>query len=178
MPQGRRLAVLPPHTFRAARAAAASALVVGACLGATGCGEDDSGSERDEGSQPAAPAPEERPTVDAARVEAALKKELNGIELFALPVPVYPPGGGAPQQTEVGGGRLKLRSVTCPPDVPLERGGTFTCELDGGDSDGSVELTQLNRQASSLRYKASIEGSGAGDGVSTTTELKGKLRVR
>jgi len=157
------------------RWAIAIAVAVSICLAACG-GDDDSGSE---------PAPESggattqeaAPTLNTARVESALKKELDGVELSALPVPVYPPGGGPPEQSQIGGGRVDVRSVTCPADVPVERGGTFTCDVDAGDNSGSARLRQLNDSGSSLRYKATFEGSDS-QGISTKTTLKGKLRVK
>lgn len=178
MPQGPRLAVpAPPRKSSAVRAIALAVMVVSACLGASGCGGDDSGSEPDRGSDTGT-TPEAPPTLSAARVESAVKKALDGIELFAIPTAVYPSGGGPPQQSQLGGGRLKVRSVTCPPNVPLERGGTFTCELDAGDNDGTVRLRQLKRSGSPLSYKASIEPSDAGAGLPVKTELKGKIKLK
>jgi len=167
----RRLRCAAKARRRLIRAVVALATVAAGFLGLSTCGEESSTPTE-------APAPTETatteapPTLSSARVEAALKKSLDGTELLALPATLYPEGGGPAQETEVGGGRLNVRSVTCPEDVHLEEGGTFTCEVNAGKQDGSARVTQLDSSGKRLRYRATFESSG----VETT--VRGRARVK
>jgi hypothetical protein len=152
-------------------------LLVSLFLGFSACGDDDGDEPEASGPQETTATSDEPPTLDAAKVESTLKRNLDGVELFALPATIYPDEGGPPEQSQVGGGRLRVRSVTCPPDVPLERGGTFTCDLDARrGASGTVRMTQLDGSGKKLRFKATIE-SEAGTGIPVETELKGRIRV-
>jgi len=152
-------------------------LLLAVCLGVSACGDEDSDEPAGGGTPETTATAEEPPTLDAGRVEAELKRNLDGVELFALPATIYPDEGGPPEQSQVGGGRLRVRSVTCPPDVRQEKGGTFTCEVDArGGASGTVRLTQLNGSGTRLRFKASIE-SEAEAGLPVQTELKGRIRL-
>jgi hypothetical protein len=154
-------------------------IVASGCLGLSACGgDDDSGSaETTRTPETAAAPPKARPVVDTAQVESRLEKILRGVELSALPATIYPKGGGPPEQSQVGGGKLKVRAVTCPSNVPQEVGGTFTCNVDAGRTSASVELKQLNETGTRLRYTTSIESEDA-TGIPVTTELKGRMKLR
>ena len=179
MSQGRRLAV--PTLRRAlnsARAVGLSLLVGSGCLGLSACGDDEETAAPESArTQETAATPKAPPALDAGRVESALRKSLHGVELLAVPTTIYPQGGGAPQQSQLGGGRLKVRSVTCPAAVPLKKGGTFTCDVDAGDTGGTVRLKQLNGSGSRLSYKTSIE-SDVEPGIPVETELKGQIKLK
>jgi hypothetical protein len=95
-------------------------LLLAVCLGVSACGDEDSDEPAGGGTPETTATAEEPPTLDAGRVEAELKRNLDGVELFALPATIYPGEGGPPEQSQVGGGRLRVRSVTCPPDVRQE----------------------------------------------------------
>lgn len=139
------------------------------------CGGDDGEEPTEPAAQDTTPTqPEEAATVDAAAVEKQLKRNLKGISMPALPVPVYPPGGGPPDQTQLGGGKVKVRSVSCPGDIPAEKGYTFTCDVDAGKTDASVRLTELNDSGTKLRFKATLKSEIEG-GVTETTRLRGNI---
>ena len=161
------------ETRRAGLAAAATAVA----LMLVGCG----GGDDDEPEKPEAPtgttaAPEAPPTVDATKVEAALKRSLRVISLPALPTTLYPRGGGPPEQQDIGGGRVKVRSVTCPEDVPIEKGEAFDCEMDAGKTTATVRVTQLDNRGKRLRYKATFESEA--EGIPVTTKLSGRITVK
>ena len=150
--------------------------IVAAALMLAACGGGDEKTTAPAAEDTPAKAPEPPPTVDTEAVERELKKTLHGISLSALPVPVYPPGGGPPKQTELGGGKVKVRSVTCPKDVPAEKGGTFTCDVNAAKTEASVRLTQLNGSGTKLRFKATLE-SEMTTGVTQTTRLRGTINT-
>ena len=149
--------------------------VTAAALLLTACGGDDGGNAASESTaaDTTTKAPEQPPVVDANAVEKQLKKNLKGISSPALPVPVYPPGGGPPTQTQLGGGKIKVRSVSCPEDIPAEKGGTFTCEVNAGKADATVKLTQLNDAGTKLRFRATLKSES--NGVTSTTRLRGTI---
>jgi hypothetical protein len=172
----------PRMALRPMRASGLPLLVVSGCLGLSACGDDKTAAPGTAAPETArttetAATPRQPPTLNAARVESALRKSLHGIELPAIPTTLYPKGGGAPQQSQLGGGRLKVRSVTCPPAVPLERGGTFTCDVNARHADATVRVKQLNASGSRLSFKASIKSEVAG-GIPVETELKGRIKLK
>ena len=154
----------------------ASVVVVSVCLGLAACGDDDSAApdetaateEQAPGAETAA-TEQEAATLDAAGVESALTKALDGVELIGAPVTFFPEGGGAPEEQQLGGGRLEIRSVTCPEGVPVEKGGEFSCEIEG-NQDGSVDVTQLDGSGERASYKAVFDLEQLG--VKTTIEGK------
>jgi Domain of unknown function (DUF4333) len=135
----------------------------GVTMLAAGCGDEDTPEET--------PTVEETPTLDTAAVESALTKALDGTELLGVPGAITAPGA-APQPTTLGGGRLEVRSLSCPESIPEEQGGTFVCEVDAGKQDGSVRVTQKDATGERLSYKAKIKAPGV------TTEIKGETKVR
>lgn len=152
----------------------AAALATAVALSPVACGGDDEQETTAPAAEEApARAPEPPATVDADAVERQLKKNLHGIEQSALPVPVYPPGGGPPEQSQIGGGKVRVRSVSCPEDIPAEKGGKFSCDIDARKTQATVNLTQLNDSGTKLRFKATLESEGSG--VTTTTRLSGKI---
>ena len=148
--------------------ATAVALVLAAC------GGDDGETTKPAAEGQATTKPEQPPTVDSAAVEKKLKQTLKGISMPAIPVPVYPPGGGPPEQSELGGGKVKVRSVSCPEDIPAEKGGAFTCEIDAGKTEATARLTQLNNSGTKLRFKTTLKSETA-EGVTQTTRLRGTI---
>jgi hypothetical protein len=158
----------------------ASMLVVSICLGLAACGDDDSAAPDETaatGEEATAPdetaaTEEEATTLDAAQVESALTKALDGVELIGAPVTFFPEEGGAPEEQQLGGGRLEIRSVKCPEGEPVEQGGEFTCQIEG-NQDGSVRVTQLDSSGSRASYKAKFDLEQLG--VETTVEGKTKL---
>ena len=150
-------------------------LAAGLALSACG-GGDKNTAEKSTGTTPTATTPEKPATVDSARVESALKRNFRVISLPAVPTTLYPSGGGAPQPSQLGGGRLKVRSVTCPKDIPAQKGGTFDCDIDAGKTSAAVHLTQLNATGTRLRFKATFKSEVTG-GVTSTTRLHGQIRV-
>lgn len=153
---------------RVPHAIGAAVLVVSVLLVLAGCGEEEAPTAEE-----TADTGEEVATLDAAQVESALTKSLDGTELLGAPTTFLPQGGGAPEEGQVGGGRLEVRSVTCPEDIPVERGGEFTCEIDG-NQDGSVRLTQLDSSGEKASFKAKFDFQQLG--VETTIEGKTKLK--
>jgi hypothetical protein len=153
-----------------ALAATAVATVLSAC---GGDGEETTkpAAEEQPATRPAQPA-----TVDSAAVEKQLKRNLKGISMPAIPVPVYPPGGGPPEQSQLGGGKIKVRSVTCPEDIPAEKGSAFTCDIDAGKTEATARLTELNNSGTKLRFKATLKSEVAG-GVTETTRLRGTINT-
>jgi uncharacterized protein DUF4333 len=161
----------------AGRAALAGALAVTVLVVAGGCGGagDDDGSKPPTSAQTAS-VPEEPPKLAAARVESALIKELDGMKQLSIPLQ------GAPGAT-LGGGRLEVKSLSCPNDVPVEKGGTFSCKFTGRESGGSqgtvrvkggtVRVTQLDSVGERFRYKAKWAGAG-----STTTVGPVTIRLK
>jgi hypothetical protein len=153
----------------------ASIVLVSVCLGLAACGDDDSAPSETAATGEEAPATgtaatgeDEASTLDPARVESALTKTLDGVELVSGPDTFLPLGGGAPEQV----GPLDIRSVTCPEDVPLEEGGEFSCEIDGSQ-DGSVDVTQLDSSGDRASYKAVFDLEQLG--IKTTIEGKTEL---
>lgn len=143
---------------------------------ATACGGDeaneDAGERTPAGEGTAAP--EEQPvSLDTARVERALTQNLDGVELGGVPVEIFDEPGGTPEQGELGGGQIDVRSVKCPADVPMEEGETFTCNIDGSPK-GTVRVTQLDADGKRVGFEAKFSQPDVG--VDTTIE--GKTRVR
>ena len=150
------------------------AVAAGLALSACGGGDNQASGPTGTGTSPAAPkAPA---TVDATKVEAALKRSFKGISLPAVPTMIYPKGGGPPQQSQIGGGRLKVRSVTCPEDIPARTGGKFSCDIDAGKTSATVQLTQLNSTGTKLRFRATFKSEMTA-GVTGTTRLNGQIKV-
>lgn len=157
----------------------ASIVVVSVCLGVAACGDDESPPDETAATGKEATAPDETAategeaaTLNAAQVESALTKTLDGVELIGAPVTFFPEEGGAPQEQELGGGRLEIQSVTCPEGEPVEKGGEFTCQIEG-NQDGSVQVTQLDSSGSRASYKAKFDLKQLG--VKTTVEGKTNL---
>ena len=147
---------------------------VAVALVLAGCGGDGEETAKPTAEGQTTTKPEQPVTVDSAAVEKQLKRNLKGISMPAIPVPVYPPGGGPPEQSELGGGKIKVRSVTCPQDIRAEKGGTFVCDIDAGKTESTARLTQLNDSGTKLRFKASLKSEAAG-GVTQTTRLRGTI---
>ncbi|HEX6117503.1 MAG TPA: hypothetical protein VFY99_10410 [Solirubrobacterales bacterium] len=154
--------------------AATGALALSACGGNDDSDESDTAADTGTASE-AAPAPEEPPTLDTQSVEAELEQTVDGIELGGAPATIYPPGGGAPEQVEFGGGKVEVKSVICPDDVPLNTGESFDCEIDLNKGDGSAEVTELDSEGKRVEYRLNVETTSAG--VSTETKLNGKLSL-
>jgi Domain of unknown function (DUF4333) len=150
-------------------------LVAAASLALAGCGGDDeeTTTPAETADSEAAPAPEEPTTLDTKPVEAQLTKTLDGLELGGAPATIYPPGGGAPEQVQFGGGKVEVKSVSCPDDAPLRKGASFDCEIDLSKGGGSAEVTELDDEGKKVQYKLDVETTSAG--VSTETKLNGKL---
>jgi uncharacterized protein DUF4333 len=154
----------------------ACVLVASASLAISACGGDDDGGDTAAEPEPAAeeaPAPEEPATLDTKPVEAEFTKMLDGIELGGAPATVYPPGGGAPEEVEFGGGKVEVRSVSCPDDVAVERGESFDCEIELNKGDGSAEVRQLDSEGKKVEYRLEVTTTSAG--VESETKLNGKL---
>jgi hypothetical protein len=163
--------------LRPAVPAPLSALVISGCVALSGCGEDGTADRAPATSEAkTTPTAKEPATLQTARLESLLKRNLRALPLPAVPATIYPQGGGPPEQTQYGGGHLRVRSVTCPESVPLERGGRFTCDVDARKATGGVRMTQLDDRGRRLRYRASIKTEAAG-GIPVTTNLTGKLKL-
>lgn len=168
---------------RGARGPRAGLLLIGVlalAMPAAGCGDDDETTTEAEplaAEETTTSQAEAAPTLDAAKVEDALAENLDGVELLGAPATVFPEQGGPGQETEIGGGTLEVKSVTCPEDVTQEKGGEFTCELDGGKQDASVELKQLDDSGSELSFKAKFE-SPAGPNIPVETEIEAEIKLK
>lgn len=160
------------------KAVASLLVLVATGLGLAACGGGGNTASEKAATAPttATTTPSKPATVNAARVESTLKRNFRGIGLPAVPATVYPSGGGPPQQTPIGGGRLKVRSVTCPDNVPAQRGGTFDCDIDAGKTSATVRLTQLNDSGTRLRFKATFKSEMTA-GVTGTTRIHGQIKV-
>jgi len=152
-------------------------LMVAGALVLAGCGDDDDDSAEPAKAPETAQAPPKPPTVDDAQLESQLKKTLSVLQLPALPTMIYPRGGGPPEQSQIGGGRIKVRSVTCPPSVPLEKGRKFDCDVVVRKATASVTLKQLNAKGTSMSYTATVE-SEVTEGIPVTTKLRGRLKLK
>src|SRR5437667_6427497 len=93
------------------RAVGLPVLVASGCLGLSACGDGKKSAPPSARAPETTAAPEGPPKLAAARVESQLKKILGALSLPAVPTTLYPKGGGPPQQSQIGGGRLKVRSV-------------------------------------------------------------------
>ncbi len=162
MSQGPRLAV--------------PALVSSCCLVLSACGGDNNASPGPARAPETTAAPKKPPTVNAARVESALLRNLRVLPLPAAPATLYPKGGGPPQQSQVGGGRLKVRSVTCPRGVPLQKGGTFSCDVAARGAGASVRVKQLDATGHRLGYTARVKSQATG--IPVVTRLHGKIKIK
>ena len=150
--------------------------MIAGCLALAGCGGDDDGGETTatpEASSEEAAAPEEPATLDTAAVEDEFEKMLDGLELGGAPATIYPPGGGPPEEISYGGGKVEVKSVSCPDDVPLSKGESFDCEIDLSKGGGSAEVTELDDEGKQVSYKLDVTTEGCG--VETETKLNGKL---
>src|SRR5437867_4039338 len=84
--------------------------VVAISVALSACGGGNNKTQKPAGTTGTTATPKAPPTVNAARVEGALKKNLRVISLPAVPTTIYPKGGGVPQPSQLGGGRIKIRS--------------------------------------------------------------------
>jgi hypothetical protein len=154
-------------------------LVVAGCLVVCGCGDGDEATKPEAGQAPdTVAAPKAPPTLDEGKVESALEKSLSGIELPGVPTTIYPKGGGPPTQSQIGGGRLKVRSVSCPPDVPVEKGGTFTCDVDARKNSASVRVKQIDARGRRLSYTAKFKLEVEAGIPTVETNLHGRIKLK
>ena len=136
-------------------------IVLSACGGSQPAAREDSATQ--ESTTPTKPpvstregtTPRKLPTLNTAQIESALKKNLHGLELPAITGTFSPSGGGSSQPVQIGGGRLTIRSVTCPPSVPQKKGQTLTCRVRTGKGFAMVRLRQLDGTGTRLSFKAS-----------------------
>ena len=155
-------------------------MVLPAALALAGCGNGGNQAQKPAGTTPGTTTPTttqpKQATVNANKVEATLKRSFRGLSAPALPATIYPRGGGAPQQSQYGGGRIKVRSVTCPDGVPLQKGRSFSCQVDVAKGTGGVRLTQLDGSGSKMRFKATFK-SEVMTGVTATTRIRGQIKI-